>query len=393
MIWDASDANPMHRRLPAEVVSRRAYVKKSQVEEKAAEDQVIVDIRAASLLKPDARVKWLGKACKMVSDGRSTATDLYDVIVNRKFTSGLSDRVRRKLGGLVRESLDVFSDKQQRYLLSSESPLLVEASKEADDGALGDEDDDMDEEVAGPPESNRSSAVAPGPASGAAPPASSSTSAGPRAASNPASGLPFLQAELKVARNLSTKPPPVAGSGWQTVEDDSARRRNVAEEVRRDADKRAGKSRNVDAEENNVLARAAAEAAKKKKIEEEADDIFARIKLPSEQEAPAQPSGRNKERNRDRDRRRRPAARSRSDSISSREARKVKASEQKSRRSWQESTPIPALTGSRALLLNKDYQEDLPHLPRPTDMRGAGARVVQQARQAQGSASRSRSRG
>mmetsp|Transcript_20956 Transcript_20956/g.38255 ORF Transcript_20956/g.38255 Transcript_20956/m.38255 type:complete len:424 (-) Transcript_20956:52-1323(-) len=412
MIWDASDANPLHRRLPAEVVSRRAYVKKPPPEEKALEDQVIVDIKAASLLKPEARLKWLAKACKMVTDGRSTATDLYDVIVNRKFTSGMPERLRRKLTGIIKENLEAFSDKQQRYLLSTDSPLLTsDRDREVDDAVAGDEEPEAEAEAIGTAavSSDRGSAAAPE-AKGPSTTATTSTGSAPsatRPAPAPSAALPFIQADLKAAKALSSsraatpsgqtreeRLPP--GGGWQTVEDDTTRRRQMAaQDGRRDPDKR---GRRPADEEDNVLSRAAADeaaaAAKKKKIEEEADDIFARIKIPGASDPPAGASGRSRKGGeRDRRRRRASSAPSRSRSISSREARKVKASERQSRRSWQENTPIPALTGSRALLLNKDYQEDLPHLPRPTDLRGAGSRVVHQARAQQGEASRSRSRG
>mmetsp|Transcript_1575 Transcript_1575/g.4052 ORF Transcript_1575/g.4052 Transcript_1575/m.4052 type:complete len:429 (-) Transcript_1575:19-1305(-) len=417
MIWDASDANPLHRRLPAEVVSRRAYVKKPPPEEKALEDQVIVDIKAASLLKPEARLKWLAKACKMVTDGRSTATDLYDVIVNRKFTSGMPERLRRKLTGIVKENMDAFSDNQQRYLLSVDSPLLTsDRDREVDDVVAGDDEAEVEAEAVGTAISSERTTMAAetkGPSTAAT--ASAGTGASPTGqgsapsttrppAPAPAAALPFIQADLKAAKAISSsrtstpsgqtreeRLPP--GGGWQTVEDDTTRRRQIGQDTRRDGEKRG--RRPAGDEEDNVLSRAAADeavaAAKKKKIEEEADDIFARIKVPAASEPPLGASGRS--RKGERDRRRRAAARSRSRSISSREARKVKASERQSRRSWQEDTPIPALTGSRALLLNKDYQEDLPHLPRPTDLRGAGSRVVHQARQMQGEGSRSRSRG
>lgn len=62
MIWDASDANPMHRRLPAEVVSRRPRKEeKSKVETKEKSDEVVVDLKTAITLKPEARTKWLSK--------------------------------------------------------------------------------------------------------------------------------------------------------------------------------------------------------------------------------------------------------------------------------------------------------------------------------------------
>ncbi|CAJ1460233.1 unnamed protein product [Effrenium voratum] len=83
MIWDASDANPMHRRLPAEVVSRRRAEKKPPAPEPKT-DEVTVDLKTAITLKPEARTKWLSKACAMVEQGKAKSTDLYDIVTNRK---------------------------------------------------------------------------------------------------------------------------------------------------------------------------------------------------------------------------------------------------------------------------------------------------------------------
>ena len=66
MIWDASDANPMHRRLPAEVVSRRRKEEKSKVETKEKTDEVLVDLKTAITLKPEARTRWLSKVGLLV---------------------------------------------------------------------------------------------------------------------------------------------------------------------------------------------------------------------------------------------------------------------------------------------------------------------------------------
>mmetsp|Transcript_83099 Transcript_83099/g.268872 ORF Transcript_83099/g.268872 Transcript_83099/m.268872 type:complete len:227 (-) Transcript_83099:99-779(-) len=135
MIWDASDANPMHRRIPAEVVSRRARAPPKRVaqpeKEKESED-VIVDLKAAIILKPEARPRWLVKALKMVADSRASSTELYNIIVSRKFASGLPERVGRRLVSIVEDSIDLFSDKQQRYLSSSDCPLMAHLRARAD---------------------------------------------------------------------------------------------------------------------------------------------------------------------------------------------------------------------------------------------------------------------
>ncbi|CAE7193330.1 unnamed protein product, partial [Symbiodinium pilosum] len=134
MIWDASDANPMHRRLPAEVVSRRRADKKPKAAETTT-DEVVVDLKTAITLKPEARTKWLSKACAMVEQGKVKPTDLYDIVTNRKFSGGLPDRVGRKLAGILRDSFSIFSDKQQRYLNSTESPVPMHLAAQEDEEA------------------------------------------------------------------------------------------------------------------------------------------------------------------------------------------------------------------------------------------------------------------
>lgn len=135
MIWDASDANPMHRRLPAEVISRRQPRKQPKQTEDTAPAEVTVDLKVAITLKPEARAKWLSKACAMVEQGKASSNDLYDIITNRKFSGGLPERVGRKLAASLRDSMSVFSDKQQRSLTSSESPFgaLMSAREDPDE--------------------------------------------------------------------------------------------------------------------------------------------------------------------------------------------------------------------------------------------------------------------
>lgn len=139
MIWDASDANPMHRRLPAEVVSRRRAEKKPKAPEPTT-DEVVVDLKTAITLKPEARTKWLSKACAMVEQGKAKPTDLYDIVTNRKFSGGLPDRVGRKLASIIRDSFSIFSDKQQRYLNSTESPVPMHLAAQEDEEAEEEEE-------------------------------------------------------------------------------------------------------------------------------------------------------------------------------------------------------------------------------------------------------------
>lgn len=137
------DANPMNRRLPAEVVTRRRREPPKKVEEKVA-DEVQVDLRTALWLKPDARPKWLSKACKMAEEGRASCTDIYNIISTRKFITGLPSKIARKLRAVAHENLNLFSEKQQRHLRSDEWALNAFSGIVANDQDVDADDDDMD---------------------------------------------------------------------------------------------------------------------------------------------------------------------------------------------------------------------------------------------------------
>ncbi|CAE8587876.1 unnamed protein product, partial [Polarella glacialis] len=134
------DANPMNRRLPAEVVTRKRQVprgEKAEAEKDKAEE-VQVDLKAVLALKPEARPKWLAKACKAVEDGKASATELYNIVSSRKFAAGLpaDKRTGRKLVGILKENLELFSDKQRRYLKSKDCPIIANfAENDSDDEA------------------------------------------------------------------------------------------------------------------------------------------------------------------------------------------------------------------------------------------------------------------
>lgn len=189
MIWDASDANPMHRRIPAEIVSRRkAPHQRPGAKPEVVIEDVVVDVKSAIILKPEARVKWLSKACAMVERGTASSTDLYDVVTNRKFSGGLPARVGRKLATALRECMTIFSDKQQRYLMSAESPLGIHFTLRADMDEAVDEDEEA-----------------------------------PEAATAPAVLSGFPVKEATAARSQA----PAGGQdmGWQVAEDDATKRR------------------------------------------------------------------------------------------------------------------------------------------------------------------------
>mmetsp|Transcript_25405 Transcript_25405/g.46099 ORF Transcript_25405/g.46099 Transcript_25405/m.46099 type:complete len:344 (-) Transcript_25405:32-1063(-) len=317
MIWDASDANPMHRRLPAEVISRRQPAKsKKQEEPKSKTDEVAVDLKAAITLKPEARAKWLSKACVMVEQGKGNSNDLYDIVTNRKFSGGLPEKVGRKLAASLRDSMAVFSDKQQRFLMSSDSPLGALMS-------VRDEPDDAEEK-----EERRKPLE-------------------PSAASGGAKLQITTSRESRVAAGASSRQD--VSSTWQVAEDDATIRRMKALEAKE------VEKKEKEQEASGKKEQAEDEEAKRKKLEEEADNLFGFL-APAADAAPPIFSKADRKRSASR------SAGSRS--ISSRTARR-QAREQKRKkdRGWRESSG-GALSGSRAMFLNRNYTEDLPHLPR-----------------------------
>lgn len=376
MIWDEGDANPLHRRIPGEVVSRRRPIPKKPAPEKEP-DEVVVDLKAAAMLKPEARLKWLTKACKMVSDGTATSTEVYDIVVNRKFVSGMPERVVRKINAVIQDSLDLFSDKQQRYLSSNECPIMARlATRETAADAVPEDPGDADGGDDGSPRAATASAAA------------KAGTPGPPPAPQPRQ---LQSVRTPVGGGQATQPLQVPGGGggdpsgsrWQAVKDEWAIRRQEAEskeQAKRDAAKKAEKDRLQKEEEDAASRRAAeAEAARRRKLEEEADNLFAAVVS-----APplALTSGGDRKRSR---------TLSRSRSISSRTARRLaranKNERAKGRGSWRQETASSALSGSRAIFMNRDFVEDLPHMPRPSTpgVQGVGGRV-------QRSPSRERSR-
>lgn len=319
MIWDASDANPLHRRIPAEVVARRARSKKAG----DVAEEVTVDLKAAITLKPEARPKWLSKACSMAAEGKANCTDLYNIIANRKFASGLPRSISKQLGAVVHERLELFSEKQQRFLLSSECPLVVKPDQRGGEGNASPEEDDAEEASPSSPQS-----------------------------------APIVGSS--VVLSLSAPAPPPETSRWQVAEDEATQRRlrSAEEAAKKELAKKLEKQRRLEAEESEAKRQQEEEeAAKRRKLEEEADSIFMRAFVPQATVAPEEPRRRSP--------RSASAKKSRSRSISSRTARRnLRENKARMKReSWRGDTP-GALSGSRAILLNRDYMEDLPHMPR-----------------------------
>lgn len=277
-----------------------------------------MDQKTAITLKPDARPKWLSRACKMTLDGKASATELYNIIVSRRFSAGLPERIGRKLGSIIQKNLELFSDKQRRHLSSSEFALNAHVIEPAADA-------DMDD--AEPGAGAGDADEAPTPAQRA---------------------FAQEQAELEEARQREHE------------EREADRVARVVEEAarrsRKEAAQREERKRFMDLEaEAASRQQAEKEEARRKKLEEEADDIFARALVPQKASSKVEESHKHHSNGRD----------------CSRSVSAAKSSESPPRRGgrgrtgrWTSAHP-GELTGSRAILLNRNFQEDLPHLPRP----------------------------
>lgn len=377
MIWDVGDANPLHRRIPGEVVSRRARLVKKPVPEKEP-DEVIVDLKAAVALKPEQRLKWLTKACNMVTDGIASSTDLYDIIVNRKFVAGMPERVVRKISTLIQESLDLFSDKQQRYLSSTDCPIIARLTiREPVDVPLDDRiEDGMRNSLAADADDQLdliqrklgSSEAYPTPKSNWPPRSSTLPVAGQRQQLQQQELRESMRESMRESLRESFREQ-AAGVGsssdskWQAVKDEWAIRRQEAEnkeQSKRDAAKRAEKKRSLLAEEEAVARSAEmAEAERRRKLEEEADALFSQAVASPPPMLTATASKQKRER-----------SLSRSRSISSRTARRLaranKTEKAQKKSHWrQDAGRCAELSGSRAIFMNRDFIDDLPHMPRP----------------------------
>lgn len=135
-----ADANPLNKSLPAEVVFRRKPQAQRAV--RPATDVIEVDLKAALANKPEARIRWLEKACELAYGGRASSRDLFDIISNRKFTAGLSHRIGSRILAIANDHSTLFSDRQQRYMQSEE--WILNAKYGADENEARDEEDRRD---------------------------------------------------------------------------------------------------------------------------------------------------------------------------------------------------------------------------------------------------------
>jgi len=125
------------------VTRKRREVRKP--EEKIV-DEVRVDLKTALLLKPEARLKWLTKACKMAEEGKTSTTELHSIVSSRKFAAGVHPKIGRRMAEIVFENLGIFSYKQQKHLKSDEWVLCNTFGGNQDKAADADGDDQEREE-------------------------------------------------------------------------------------------------------------------------------------------------------------------------------------------------------------------------------------------------------
>lgn len=144
------DANPFNQRLPAEVVSRRARPQPKKAEPEKT-DQVEIDLQTAISLRPEKRLAWLLKACKMAADGKASCGELFNIVTTRRFAS-VPEKVGKKMRDGVLEHVGLFSDKQQRHLRSEEWALNVYGDNKGDEPRKDDSDSDDEDENQKPAE-------------------------------------------------------------------------------------------------------------------------------------------------------------------------------------------------------------------------------------------------
>jgi len=112
------DANPLNRRLPAEVVSRRHKVERKKDKTEKEEAPLVLDRSQVLAMKPEQRTKWLSKVLQKCQEGKVAATSIYDIVAHTKFAGDTVDKVGGRMYRVLHAHLALFSQKQQRYLES-----------------------------------------------------------------------------------------------------------------------------------------------------------------------------------------------------------------------------------------------------------------------------------
>lgn len=128
--------------LPATVTSRRIH-KPARVEP-SDEAPLQCDLKKTLSLPAVTRGEWLEKALKGIPSGRCKVQDVFNIVTNPKFASGVPDKIGRRMLNMVREFSENFSDKQ-RITLVSKCKLAERFSTSLNSGG-DDEDDDGDED-------------------------------------------------------------------------------------------------------------------------------------------------------------------------------------------------------------------------------------------------------
>ncbi|CAE7498428.1 nhp2l1 [Symbiodinium natans] len=136
------DANPMNRRLPAEVVTRKKQ--SSKKEEKEESSTLQVDPKQVHGMKPEQRMKWLAKALQKCQDGKAEKTAIYDIMTHAKFPQDCSSKLGAKMYRLVRAHAVLFSQKQKKFLEGGDYALHKLYKKAVKKG-------EVDEDEAGAP--------------------------------------------------------------------------------------------------------------------------------------------------------------------------------------------------------------------------------------------------
>eukprot|EP00927_Polykrikos_kofoidii_P073759 TRINITY_DN69783_c0_g1_i1.p1 TRINITY_DN69783_c0_g1~~TRINITY_DN69783_c0_g1_i1.p1 ORF type:complete len:457 (-),score=70.11 TRINITY_DN69783_c0_g1_i1:99-1469(-) len=99
--------------LPAMVTSRRQpRPQKKPLEE----ENVPCDLKAVLKLSSEAKPDWLYKALQAVPRGRAHAHEIYTVLTHPKFAAGVTEWHGQRMLRIIKEHLDLFSEKQHRTL-------------------------------------------------------------------------------------------------------------------------------------------------------------------------------------------------------------------------------------------------------------------------------------
>jgi len=104
--------------LPADVVRRERKPVRKEAEKKPEELQVPCDLKATLKLTPNAKANWLDEALAAIPCNRCQPLDIYDIVTHPKFSSGVPEKVGRRMRLALKESLPFFSEKQRGKLMA-----------------------------------------------------------------------------------------------------------------------------------------------------------------------------------------------------------------------------------------------------------------------------------